>query len=83
MCGEAGEFANIVKKVERKSLDPKDPVVRKMLAMELTDVFIYVHCLAAVMGIDLGETYKQKRRENNTRFMKEREARDGQATVRR
>jgi NTP pyrophosphatase (non-canonical NTP hydrolase) len=76
LAGEVGELANIVKKIDRGSLNGRAPVVRHMMAMELTDVFIYVLNLAGIMGIDLEEAYKIKRAENEQRFSKEREARD-------
>jgi NTP pyrophosphatase (non-canonical NTP hydrolase) len=68
LAGEAGEFIDIVKKIDRGSLDPKNAAVRRNLAMELTDVFIYVLNLAGLLGIDLEETYKMKRAENERRF---------------
>lgn len=72
--GEVGEFQNIVKKVDRGSLDIKVPQVRYDLAMELTDVLIYVLNLAGLMHIDLEQTYKMKRAENEKRFGKEKSA---------
>lgn len=68
LAGEAGEFIDIVKKIDRGTLDPKNAAVRRNLAMEITDVFIYVLNIAAVLGIDLEETYKMKRAENEKRF---------------
>lgn len=62
MCGEAGEAANIAKKIKR--LDVADskldtPAERKRLqralAEELADVVIYVDLLAARNNIDLGK----------------------------
>jgi NTP pyrophosphatase (non-canonical NTP hydrolase) len=68
LAGEAGEFIDIVKKIDRGTLDPKNAAVKRNLAMELTDVFIYVLNIAAILGIDLEETYKMKRAENERRF---------------
>jgi NTP pyrophosphatase (non-canonical NTP hydrolase) len=68
LAGEAGEFIDIVKKIDRGSLSIKDAAVRRMLAMEITDVFIYVLNIAGLLGIDLEETYKMKRIENERRF---------------
>lgn len=76
MCGEAGEFANIVKKIERGSLDIKTPQVRYDLAMELTDVFVYMLNLAGLMKIDLGKTYEIVRSANEKRFMQQRAERE-------
>lgn len=78
LAGEVGEFANILKKIDRGSLAYKDAEVRYDLAMELTDVLVYVLNLAGIMRIDLGETYKMVRANNDKRFMKERGARDAQ-----
>lgn len=80
MCGEVGEFANLVKKIERGSLDIKTPQVRYDLAMELTDVFVYMLNLAGLLRIDLGKTFQIVRNNNEKRFMaerQERESRDG------
>lgn len=76
LAGEVGELANIVKKIERGSLDGRAPRVRHDLAMELTDVLIYTLNLGGLFGIDLEETYKLKRTENQRRFMLERQKRE-------
>lgn len=81
MCGEAGEFANLVKKIERGSLDIKDPKVRYDLAMELTDVFVYLLNLAGLLRLDLEKTYLIVRGNNEKRFMAERAARAGRRAV--
>jgi NTP pyrophosphatase (non-canonical NTP hydrolase) len=70
MAGEVGEFCNLVKKVDRGSLDIRTPQVRYDLAMELTDAFIYLLNLAGLMHIDLEKTYMMKRAENEKRFGK-------------
>lgn len=80
MAGELGEFANIVKKIERGSLSPNDSKVRLDLAMELTDTFVYMLNIAGLLGIDLEKTYHHVRLNNEQRFMaerKKREARNG------
>jgi NTP pyrophosphatase (non-canonical NTP hydrolase) len=77
MAGEVGEFANIIKKVDRGSLNLGDAVVRKDLAFELVDIFIYVLNLAGIMGVDLEELYKLKRAENDQRFLVQRRLREG------
>lgn len=76
MAGEVGEFANIVKKIERGSLDIRTPKVRHDLAMELTDVFVYMLNLAGLLKIDLGRSYDMVRANNERRFMEERAKRD-------
>lgn len=67
LAGEVGELANLVKKVERGSLEVT-AIVRHELAMEATDVFIYLLNIAALLGIDLERSYKLKRTENERRF---------------
>lgn len=76
MCGEAGEFANVVKKVERGSLSIKDSQVRYQLMMELTDVFVYLMNLAGIMGIDMFKAYAHVRKLNEERFTDERSKRE-------
>lgn len=76
MAGEVGEFANIVKKIERGSLSMQDPAVRVRLAMELTDIFTYLLNLAGLIGIDLEKSYVHVRTENQRRFTAERNKRE-------
>lgn len=68
MFGEAGEFANIVKKIERGSLDFEDEEVQFDLRDELADVLIYLLNLAGLLGIDLTYAYNDKRERNEARF---------------
>lgn len=72
MAGEVGEFCNIVKKIDRGSLDFKDASVRYQLTMELTDVYVYVLNLAGLLGVDLEKSYDMVRANNEQRFMAER-----------
>lgn len=59
MCGEAGEAANVVKKLRRHETgtapqgDPSEAELRAMLCDELADVVCYLDLLAAHYGIDL------------------------------
>jgi NTP pyrophosphatase (non-canonical NTP hydrolase) len=59
MCGEAGEAANVVKKLRRVEdgligkLDRPEPELLAALAAELADVFCYLDLLATKAGIDL------------------------------
>ena len=59
MCGEAGEAANIVKKLRRYEDglrgvgDPTEPELLDMLADEVADVFLYLDLLAAKYAIDV------------------------------
>ena len=68
MVGELGEFANMVKKIERGSLDPADAQVMHHLRLELVDLFIYLCNAAALLQLDLAATYKTKRAFNEARF---------------
>jgi NTP pyrophosphatase (non-canonical NTP hydrolase) len=76
MCGEAGEFANVVKKIQRGSLDPNSPETRVRLAEELTDVFVYMLNIAATLDIDLLKMYEIVRAKNEIRFTMQREERE-------
>lgn len=65
MCGEAGEAANVAKKLRRlqdgcnvNSVDA--PSLRASLAEELADIVIYADLLAASEGIDLGAAVASK-----------------------
>ena len=66
MCGEAGEAANVVKKIRRHEDnlhgvgDPTEPELRKMLAHELADVFLYLDLVATKAGIDLPAAIVEK-----------------------
>lgn len=72
MCGEAGEAANVVKKVRRidtgtdraagRFLSDADERLRLVnaLADELADVVIYADLVAANAGIDLSESIIRK-----------------------
>lgn len=59
MCGEAGEAANVVKKLRRYECglrgigDPTEADLLAMLADEIADVFTYLDLLATYYGIDL------------------------------
>jgi hypothetical protein len=69
LCGEAGEYANVVKKIWRGSADPKSPAVRTQLAGEQTDILIYLLLGAHVQGMDLIKCYYNNvRPANEKRF---------------
>ncbi len=59
MCGEAGEAANVVKKLRRwetgaaNAGDPAYDELIKMLSYEIADVFLYLDLLATYYGIDI------------------------------
>lgn len=67
MCGEAGEAANVVKKLRRVETGKRGrlteaeaaPLVAK-LAHELADTVIYLDLLAAYYGVDLGYAVREK-----------------------
>lgn len=55
MCGEAGEAANVVKKLERERIGAKGSRASiDDLGSELADIIIYADLLARKVGVDLG-----------------------------
>lgn len=66
MCGEAGEAANVVKKLRRAETgtmaqgDPTPDELRAMLADEIGDVVCYLDLLALHYGIDMDEAVASK-----------------------
>jgi NTP pyrophosphatase (non-canonical NTP hydrolase) len=83
LTGEAGEFANLIKKIERGSLDINDPSVRMRLMMELTDTYIYLLNLAGLLNFDLSKAYDMARAQNEKRFTAERTEREAILNKRR
>jgi NTP pyrophosphatase (non-canonical NTP hydrolase) len=73
MCGEAGEAANVVKKLRRHETghhgarDGDEAHLHDALADELADVIIYVDLLAAKYGIDLAVAVASKFNEVSAR----------------
>lgn len=65
-CGEAGELANVVKKIRRHETgavnegDPSLEALKAMAAEELADVVIYCDLLADYLKVDLGAAVKAK-----------------------
>lgn len=65
-CGEAGEMANVIKKIRRHETgaankgDPPMEVLLDMVALEIADVVIYCDLLADYLGIDLEEAVRKK-----------------------
>lgn len=57
MCGEAGEAANIVKKIRRGD---RDPDLLRKLGDELADLCAYIDLLAFHAGINLDEAIEEK-----------------------
>jgi NTP pyrophosphatase (non-canonical NTP hydrolase) len=66
LVGELGEFANLLKKVNRG--DRAYEGARDELADELTDVFIYLMQIANQMDLDLETSYLTKLAKNRERF---------------
>lgn len=73
MCGEAGEAANVVKKLRRHetghpgALDGDEKALRIALESELADVIAYADLLAAKYGINLGAAVARKFNEVSVR----------------
>lgn len=67
MCGEAGEAANVVKKIRRLDLgmrqwrtpDNREELLNK-LGKEIADTFLYLNLLADAAGIDMEAAIVQK-----------------------
>jgi len=76
LCGETGELANIVKKIDRKSLDINDPAVRVHLAEECADILTYLLNVTDMLGIDLERAYHIVRGKNDIRFTAQRRERE-------
>lgn len=70
LAGEVGEFANKFKKVLRgdKDYDYSNPEVREDLALELTDVLVYLLNCFAIMNVNPEATYAIVRARNIERF---------------
>jgi NTP pyrophosphatase (non-canonical NTP hydrolase) len=70
LCGEVGELANLIKKIERGDLSWEDPAVRWQVVSELADVYTYTLITSVLAGIDLEKAYERKRVENEQRWGK-------------
>lgn len=68
LCGEVGEFANVVKKIDKGQMNPKDAKTRVRLAEEMADIFTYLMSLSGMLNIDLEEAYVNVRANNQRRF---------------
>ena len=66
LCGEAGEFANEVKKIVRGDVTVQQAL--PFLREELADVFIYLMNLVELLKMDLTQEYIRKREINLARF---------------
>ena len=76
MCGEVGEFANIVKKIDKGQLKLGDATTKIRLAEELADIFTYMLSIAGLLNIDLEKAYTGVRKNNERRFSEAKKERD-------
>ena len=66
MCGEAGEPANVIKKIRRWESghhgvgDPSQGELLAMASAEIADVFLYLDLLATKLGVDIGAAIVDK-----------------------
>jgi NTP pyrophosphatase (non-canonical NTP hydrolase) len=60
VCGEAGEMANVVKKIRRGDFLLDDPEHKRKLAYEMADAVIYLSLMAQRIGVDLPEAIVEK-----------------------
>lgn len=79
LCGEVGELANLVKKIDRGSLDSNSAIVQHDLQSESADVLIYLLNIFGLLDIDPLKAYIEKRTFNDKRFR--RDLLGGQATA--
>lgn len=68
LCGEVGELANIVKKLDRGSLSMSSELVLHDLESESADVLIYLLNVFGLLNIDPLRAYITKRTFNDKRF---------------
>lgn len=66
LCGEVGEFANIVKKIDRGTVTFTE--ARGELIEELSDALVYFLTTAHSVGLNLLKSYVVKRAYNEKRF---------------
>lgn len=66
LCGEAGEVANVIKKVIRGDVSYEEQ--REHVIEEVTDVLIYILKFAYQMNFDLESAYLDKMKKNKDRF---------------
>ncbi len=66
LTGEAGEFANVLKKIlrEPQKFDEKLPELKQ----ELADVFTYTLLLSITLKMDLEEEWRNKLKKNEEKF---------------
>jgi NTP pyrophosphatase (non-canonical NTP hydrolase) len=74
LCGEAGELANVIKKIRRHETgavnegDPTKEQLQAMAAAELADVIIYADLLGAYLGVDLGAAIREKFNKTSVKY---------------
>jgi len=68
LCGEAGEVAEVIKKLRRKSIS--FPEAQEMIKGELADVFTYLMALCGMYEVNIYDAYHEKRFDNDGRHSK-------------
>lgn len=71
LCGEVGELANIVKKIDRGSLTLESELVQHDLESESADVLIYLLNVFGLIKVDPLKAYTAKRVFNDKRFRRD------------
>ncbi len=73
-CGEAGEMANVIKKIRRHETgavnegDPPLAKLKEMAAEEIADVVIYADLMANYLGVDLAAAIRAKFNKTSERY---------------
>tara|TARA_Y100001949_G_scaffold168329_1_gene166974 strand:- start:13 stop:330 length:318 start_codon:yes stop_codon:yes gene_type:complete len=71
LCGEVGELANMIKKMQRGDLKIDEEDTWYDMASEITDIFIYILSIASIAGMDMETFYGVKREFNYRRFVED------------
>ena len=74
--GEAGELANIVKKIQRGSHSIHDAATRHHLMLEAMDVQMYLFNIYGALNMNAEKMYEYVRGQNEKRFLEQRKERD-------
>lgn len=71
LCGEVGEFSNLVKKAMREHISTGNLMsddIKEKLREEIVDVFIYVLKTAVGLDMNLEEEFFEKLKRNEEKF---------------
>jgi len=69
ICGEAGELANVYKKIKRKEWNwTGQKADLKDLIKEIADIQIYLCLLAETLGVDLEKVVEEAQKINRARY---------------